>query len=258
MSVLLKKIVILLFVAVTIFVNFLANFLPINGVTTGEISDSFPVYFVPAGYAFSIWGLIYIGLLIYSIVPLIKKDLNTQLIHKVFPWFAVSSAANIVWIFVWHYKLIEVTVLLMLVLLGSLIKIYIESNLRFEPKSMVESLVVRFPFSLYLGWISVATIANVTILLYYIEWDGFGISGQVWSAILISVACVLALLSLIRAGDIVYSGVIVWATLAIAVKFPSEEVIVGAVICSTIVLISMMSYKAMDILRLQMSRHQKQ
>ncbi len=163
MKVIYKKFIILGSVLLTILVNILANALPINGVNTGQVSDSFPVYFVPAGYAFSIWGLIYLALLVYAIVPLLSEKLNSELIKKTFNWFVLSSSANILWIFAWHYKLIEVTVILMLVILVSLIKIYKISVLETQMKSLRDKMVLQFPFSLYLGWISVATIANITI-----------------------------------------------------------------------------------------------
>ncbi|MBP9758914.1 tryptophan-rich sensory protein [Candidatus Dojkabacteria bacterium] len=238
MKVIYKKFIILGSVLLTILVNILANALPINGVNTGQVSDSFPVYFVPAGYAFSIWGLIYLALLVYAIVPLLSEKLNSELIKKTFNWFVLSSSANILWIFAWHYKLIEVTVILMLVILVSLIKIYKISVLETQMKSLRDKMVLQFPFSLYLGWISVATIANITIFLYSVNWDGLGISGQTWSAILISIASILGLIFLLKSKDVIYAGVIVWAIVAVGVKFQEEGIILGSAINTSIMLMS--------------------
>lgn len=238
MKVIYKKFIVLGSVLLTIFVNILANALPINGVNTGQVSDSFPVYFVPAGYAFSIWGLIYLALLIYAIVPLLSANLNSQLIKRTFVWFLVSSAANILWIFAWHYRLLEITVILMLVILVSLIKIYKISVLETQFKSIRDKVVLQFPFSLYLGWISVATIANITIFLYSINWDGFGLRGQTWSAILIAIASILGLIFLLRSKDIIYASVIVWAIIAVGVKFQDEGVILGSVLNTSILLVT--------------------
>ena len=238
MKVIYKKFLILGCVILTIFVNILANLIPINGNTTGAVSDSFQVYFVPAGYAFSIWGLIYLALLVYAVAPLLSTSLNSEMLKKTFPWFVLSSFANILWIFAWHYKIIELTVILMLVLLVSLIKIYIASNIEISMKSLRDRIVLQYPFSLYLGWISVATLANVTVFLFSIHWDGVGIGGQTWSAILISVASILGLIFLIKSKDIIFASVIVWAIIAVGVKFREEGIILGSVINTSILLIT--------------------
>jgi len=191
-------------------VNALANILPINGVTTGALSDAIPIYFVPAGYAFSIWGLIYAGLVIYIIsmfTNFTKED------KAIYPWVITSSLANIAWIFLWHYRLIYLSVIAMVIILASLIAISLILH-----KSKKVSIFKTLPFDIYLGWISVASIANIAAALYTANWDRFGISPEVWSAIMIVVSTGLAVYSIFK-KTYSYSLVILWAIIGILVKF---------------------------------------
>ena len=191
-------------------VNALADILPINGITTGELSDAIPTYFTPAGYAFSIWGLIYAGLVVYMIsmfTNFTKED------RAIYPWVIASSLANIAWLFLWHYRLIYVSVIAMAILLASIIAIYTILH-----KAKKVSILKTLPFNLYLGWISVASIANIAAALYVANWNRFGISPQVWSAIMIIVVTVLAVYSIFK-KTYSYSLVILWAIIGILVKF---------------------------------------
>jgi translocator protein len=120
----LRQIFVILALAGTLLVNWLANALPINGITTGEVSDSYPVLFTPAGYVFAIWGVIYLLLLGYVIYQALPAQRENPLLQKIAPWFILNTLANTVWIFFWHYQLIPITVLLMLGVLIPLIVIY--------------------------------------------------------------------------------------------------------------------------------------
>jgi len=191
-------------------VNSLANILPINGITTGALSDAIPIYFVPAGYVFSIWGLIYAGLVVYMIsmfTNFTKED------RAIYPWVIASSLANAAWIFLWHYRLVYVSVIAMVIILASLIAIYTILH-----KAKKVSVLKTLPFNIYLGWISVASIANVSAALYVANWNGFGISPEIWSAIMIIVATGLAVYSMYK-KTYSYSLVILWAIIGILVKF---------------------------------------
>ncbi len=157
-----RQILIVLAVVATIAVNGLANALPINGLQTGEISDSFPVYFTPAGYVFAIWGVIYLGLLAYAVYQALPAQRQSPRLRSIRTLFLVGSLANIAWIFLWHYQLFPLTLVAMLVLLGTLIGIYLRLRIGRTSPPLVERLAVDLPFSIYLGWITVATIANVT------------------------------------------------------------------------------------------------
>lgn len=231
---------------VMIAVNALANILPINGLTTGQVSDAYPNLFAPAGWTFSIWGLIYVLLAAFILyqLGLFQKGQpgNYHLLGRIRILFIVSSLANAAWIFSWHYRMIPLSMLLMLVILGCLIAI--AGLVRYESLSFREKLFVRLPFSVYFGWITVATIANATVLLVYLHWSGFGIPDSVWAVIMIMAGMVIGVATLIKNRDEAYSLVLVWAYAGILFKHVSDagfsrqypSVIAAAVICIVIFL----------------------
>lgn len=191
-------------------VNFLANGLPINGRSTGDISDAYPNIFAPAGPAFSIWGLIYLLLGAYVIYQFVKKDQKTEdLLQKINPLFIATSLANISWIFAWHYDYIGFSVLIMATLLVLLIKI--ADILRTEQFTSLEKLLVWAPFSIYFGWITVASIANITVFLVSIGWNGFGIADFVWTSTILLVGALIGILRMRKDNNIAYGMVLVWA-----------------------------------------------
>ena len=199
-------------------VNILASALPLNGQNTGEISDRFQVYFVPAGYVFAIWLIIYIGWIafaIYQFLPGQKENLRLQ---KLGYLFALSGILNAAWLFCWHYNQFGLSVLVMLALLVTLIASYLKLNVGLTPVSAAERWCVDVPFSVYLGWITVATVANVTDWLFSISWNGFGINAQPWAVIMIAVASLLGLLMALTRRDSGYLFVLVWSFIGIAVK----------------------------------------
>jgi hypothetical protein len=202
----------------TIAMNGLANALPFNGLTTAEISDRFQVYFVPAGYVFAIWGLIYIGLLAFAVYQALPAQRANPRLGRVRGLVALSGLANVAWLLLWHYEQFALTVVVMLALLGLLVAIYLRLGIGREPVSRGEHLSVRLPFSLYLGWISVATIANVTSLLDYWRWSGWGLSAVAWAIVMLLVGTLLALAMRLLRADTVFGLVVVWAFAGIAVK----------------------------------------
>ncbi|MCX6031518.1 MAG: tryptophan-rich sensory protein [Chloroflexi bacterium] len=203
---------------VTLVINGLANVLPLNGQGTGEISDRFKVFFVPAGYVFSIWGIIYLALLVFVVYQALPAQRNNARLQRIGPWFAVSCLANSVWIFMWHYNLFPLSLLVMLVLLASLITIYLRLGIGRLVVSNAEKWLVNVPFSIYLGWITVATVANATSLLDYLKWGGWGISPQAWAVVMLLIATALSVAMSVTRRDIAYTGVLVWAFVGIAVK----------------------------------------
>jgi benzodiazapine receptor len=215
---LVRQIAVLFSTLAVLVVNGLANALPLNGLTTGEISDRFDVYFVPAGYVFSIWGVIYLALLCYSIYQALPAQRQHPRLRRIGWLYVLSCAANVAWLFLWHYEVFELTIVAMGALLLLLIAIYLILGTGRSRVSTAETWLVRVPFSIYLGWITVATIANVTSLLDYLNWSGWGISPAAWAVIMIVVSALLAAVVSFRHGDVAYVLVIVWALVGIYAK----------------------------------------
>lgn len=201
-----------------IIINILANALPLNNLSTGEISDSFSVFFVPAGYVFAIWGVIYVGLIAFTIYQALPAQRENPRLVRIGYLPALSAVANATWIFLWHYQQFAATLVAMLVLLASLILTYVRLDIGRVAVSRVERWCVDIPTSIYLGWITVATIANVTTVLSYLGWSGWGISPELWAAIMLVIAAVVTLIVGLTRRDIAYMLVIIWATIGIAVK----------------------------------------
>jgi len=214
----LRQIANLFSVIIALTVNILASVLPLNGQNTGEISDRFQVYFVPAGYVFAIWGIIYIGWIAFTIFQFRSSQEESPRLRKLGYFFALSGLVNAAWLFTWHYNFFGISVLVMLSLLGLLIVSYLRLNVNRATVSRAEWWSVDLPFSVYLGWITVATVANVTDWLYLVGWNGFGIAAPAWAVIMIAVASVLGLLMAFTRRDAGYLFVLVWSFAGIALK----------------------------------------
>ena len=205
-------------VALALTVNILANALPLNGQNTGQISDRFSVYFVPAGYVFAIWGLIYIGWIAFAIYQFLPAQKENPRLQNLGYLFALSGVFNAVWLFCWHYNQFGLSVLVMLALLATLIASYLKLDVGRVAIGAAERWCVEVPFSVYLGWITVATVANISDYLFSISWSGWGITAQPWAAIMIAVASLLGLLMALTHRDSGYLFVLVWSFIGIAVK----------------------------------------
>jgi len=222
-----------------VIVNALAVTLPINNKTTEQLSDQYPNLFVPAGLTFSIWGVIYILLAIFVIYGLIiafRKDTQKlSFIENIGILFFISCLANIGWIFAWHYEILPLSLVLMLLLLGSLITIYLRLRIGKSDSTRIVKYLVHLPFSIYLGWITIATIANVTALLVDVNWNTFGLGEQFWAVAVIIVGIAIALSILFTRKDIFYCLVVDWALLGILLKRLADSTPVQNVIVITIV-----------------------
>ncbi len=220
-------------------VNALAEILPINNMTTGEISDKYPNLFVPAGITFSIWGVIYILLalfVIYQFVVAFRKSTGAGgIFEKIGILFLLSCIFNISWIIAWHYELLWLSLIIMILLLVSLISIYVRLGIGRPVIKNSEKILVNIPFSIYLGWITIATIANVTAYLVKINWDGFGISEQLWTVLMIAAGVIIALATEFTRNDIFYCLVVIWALAGITLKrmadttVPDNSVIIASI-----------------------------
>ena len=223
-----RQVINLLAVVATIVVNGLANALPLNGHLTGEISDLFKVYFVPVGYVFSIWGLIYVGLIAFGVYQMLPSQRENPRLRRIGYLFSLSCLANVIWLFLWHYELFIYTIAIMIALLGLLIAIYLRLEIGRAQVAMKEKWLVDLPFSIYLGWITVATIANASDVLDYLTWSGWGIRPEVWAVIMLIAGLGIASVMSLTRGDIAYQLVIVWAFAGIAVKQTAIPVVANA------------------------------
>jgi hypothetical protein len=209
-----RQIITIIATLATITVNALANILPLNGLNTGEISDRFDIFFVPAGYVFSIWGLIYIGWLVYTVFQALPSQTENPVLKKVAPWYWISSLANIAWLFMWHYEVFAFTLVFMVLILVSLLVV----NRMLAGAEGQQKWYVKLPFSIYLGWISVATIANVSQWLYYFNWSGWGITAATWAVVMLAVASLLGVLMAWLENDTFYALVLIWSFIGITVS----------------------------------------
>lgn len=208
--------------AAMVAVNALANALPINGKATGELSDQYPNLFVPAGLTFSIWGLIYLLLAVFAVYQLVaslrRRGEPAAMFDRIGLWFFISCLANIGWILAWHYEVLWLSMALMLLLLVCLLAIYLRLRIGRSAAGTGEKLMVHLSFSVYLGWITVATIANATALLVDLGWDRLGLGEPFWAAALIAAGVLIGLAVLASRRDIFYALVLVWALLGIVLK----------------------------------------
>lgn len=207
--------------------NVLANALPLNGRNTGEVSETYPSLFTPAGITFSIWSVIYVllGLHVLYQLGLFREndpDIDsTVLLDRVGLLFAVSSLANTAWIFAWHYDVIPLSVMLIVVILVCLI--LIADTARTAHLTTRQKWFIALPFSVYFGWTTVATVANVTVLLVSLKWDGFGISSSVWATIVVVVAMLIGTATMLRNRDVAYGLALIWAFTGILIRQVSAD-----------------------------------
>ncbi len=223
--------------AMVLTANTMAIVLPLNGKTTNQLSDQYPNLFVPAGITFSIWSVIYLLLILFTIYQFTaysssgKQKGAVNVVNKMGLLFLISCLANSLWIFSWHYEKVLLSVFIMLSLLISLIAINGRFGIYASGQGWRHNLFVQVPFSIYLAWISIATIANISALLTFYNWDGWGITETVWTNIMIITAAAITLLMILRRNNIYFSLVVLWAYYGIILK--RQEVNVGGSIVTT-------------------------
>lgn len=238
--------------AVMVGMNMAAVLLPLNGISTAEVSDKHPNLFAPAGITFSIWSVIYTLLLAYTIVQFgaVRKKLGLKVreefFEKVTPLYIASSVLNAVWIVCWHFEILWLTVLLMIALLVTLIKIATATTeyQKDHRLSWKEYVAVRLPFTVYFGWITVATIANITTWLVSIGFNGGPFKPGVWMVAIVFVGLAIAIMTAARNRDPAYVAVFIWAYIGILLKHLSDQgfkgmypsVIIAVTICITLLM----------------------
>jgi len=221
-------------------VNTLSNFFPLNGASIGEISNTIfsPVQVIPANYAFAIWGLIYLGLLALGVYQLQSSQRTNPRLKHLRPLLVLACLAQTVWIFLFLSRWFVGSIVAMLVLLLALIGCYLQLDTGSDAgrASQRERWSVHRPISIYLAWISVATVVNVACGLYSAGWDGWGLSGSVWAVVMLVVSSAIAAVVAVRKRDLAFPAVIVWALVAIAIKQSGTTLIAGTAIGLAIVL----------------------
>ncbi len=231
-----------------IIVNILANIIPFGGNYTGDIADNIPNLFVPSGLTFAIWGVIYILAVLFTLYQLAdlfgKIETKSDYIQNISFWFILGSIGNIAWIFLWHYELILWSMIPILVLFISLLMIYLRLDIGKSDASKQERYYVHLPISVYFGWLTVATIANLTAVLVTLEVGDLFLGEVLWTILVIVVAMILTLLVLYKRSDVGYSLVIIWALLGIVLKqYESYQSIGITAILAMILITGFMIYK---------------
>jgi len=229
-------------------INVLSNIYPLNGVRIGDISNTLfaNVLIIPANYAFAIWGLIYLGLFalgIYQVLPNQRHDVDLRQTGYL---LVIASVAQSIWVYLFLSRLFGLSVIAMLLILLPLIAAYLRLGIGKQRMSQMKKWCVHFPISIYLGWISVATIVNVASWLYSQGWNGWGISAQLWTAMMLVVAFVIAAVIVIQRRDFAYTGVTVWALVAIALKQWNNSLLRNLALILAIALVLIMTMKSLE------------
>lgn len=232
---------------VMVITNIFTNIIPLNGKTTGQISDMYPTLIAPAGYTFAIWGVIYVLLFAFIIFQLQRFDTNNgkldpSIMRQIRILYITSSFANAVWIFAWHYEFIAFSLMLMIVILFCLI--IINKILSEEVLNKKESLLLSLPFGVYYGWITIATVANTATLLVSISWRGFGITEEQWTVLILIITYLIATYRTHQNHNIGYCLTIIWALIGIGVKNYSSYLLGGqnrSIVITTVIGVILMT-----------------
>jgi hypothetical protein len=212
----------------------------LGGKNTAEISYANPTLITPAGYVFSIWGVIYVLLGIYVIFQALPREKEKEYHGKIGWLFVLSSLFNIIWLFLWQFEYLSLSVILMLMLLASLILTYLRLDIGKSEVEIREKLTIHLPFSTYLGWITIASIANVSVALVSLDWNGFGISHETWATLIIIIALLISTIVSVTRKDIAYGLVIIWAFVGIAAgQSGNHNIVLLAQVSAIVVLIAL-------------------
>jgi hypothetical protein len=240
----------IIFFLVVVVINALATTIPLGGKTTGQLSDQYPNLFVPSGLTFSIWGVIYILLAIYVTYGLIHSirmpEQADSFMQQISILFIITCIANIGWILAWQYEVLPLSLVCMAILLVTLAVMYGRLNIGISQAGPAEKYMVHMPISVYFGWITVATIANVTALLVAYKWNRFGLSEQIWAVLMIGIGTGLALWMLFNRKDVFYALVVDWAVIGILIKRTAESktaaqgVITTSIICICVISLALL------------------
>ena len=204
---------------ITLTINGLvANTTLIGGRTTAQVSDTYFTLITPAGYVFAIWGIIYVLLGIFVVYQALPRNRNSAFLKQVSALFILSSTLNVLWLFLWQYDYIGFSLIVMFALLTSLAAIYLRLKIGKSNAPLKQKTFVHLPFSVYIGWITVASAANVAATLSWAGWITWTATDAVWAILAIAVALGVTVVVLASRRDIAYALVILWALIGIAVN----------------------------------------
>ena len=215
-----------LFVALV--VNSLATSLPLNGQTPSEIAARFSSYYIPADFTFGIWGPIYLALIAFVVYPFLPQQRGSPALERIGWLFVVNCLANAAWIVLWHYEYFELSPLVMVTMLGSAAAIYLRLDIGRAHTSARDWWMLHMPISLYLGWLCVATISNISCVLEVTGWSGWGLAAEDWMLIMLGITGLLAFVTAWQRRDAVILMVLTWALAGIAVKHADAQAVATA------------------------------
>ncbi len=214
----------LIFFFIAFTVSSLSQLKFFGGATNGEISDKYSTIFTPAGVTFSIWGVIYLSLFGFTIYKLVQSDRSdacasvSQDLSRIGYLFVINNIATTLWIFAFTYEYLLASMLLIIIQLITLTLIFIRLNLFNNDRLFANKLFTQFPLTIYFAWLCVATIANISLYLVSIQWDGFGIDPSIWAIIMIIVTVLLSVFIIMKKGNPFFGLVIMWALYGIILK----------------------------------------
>jgi hypothetical protein len=220
-------------------INVVSNVFPLNGLSIGGISNTLfkNVLIIPANYAFAIWGLIYLGLFAFGVYQALPNQRHEPDLRKTGYLLVIACVAQSIWVYLFLSRLFALSIIAMLLILLPLIAVYVQLEIGKSRVPRLKKWCIHFPISIYLGWISVATIVNVACALYFQGWNGWGISAEIWTLIMLLIATALAAVIVIQRRDIAYTGVTLWALVAIALKHSNNSMLRNTVLVLAIVLV---------------------
>lgn len=220
-------------------INVVSNVFPLNGLSIGEISNTLfkNVLVIPANYAFAIWGLIYLGLFAFGVYQVLPAQRHDPDLRKTDYLLVIACVAQSIWVYLFLSRLFALSVIAMLLILLPLIAVYVQLEIGNKRVTRLKKWCIHFPISIYLGWISVATIVNVACALDFHGWNGWGISAVIWTLIMLFIATAVAAVIVIQRRDIAYTGVILWALVAIAFKHSDNSMLRNGALVLAVVLI---------------------
>ena len=197
--------------------NVLSNTLPFNDQSQAEISARYPSLFTPAGFTFSIWGLIYLALLGFVIWQALPAQRESAKVASISRMFQLNCGLNAAWLVVWHYDLLALSMLLMLSILGTLALIYRRLLVSLEDAPVTEHLMLYLPFSMYTAWVSVAALVNASIVQLANGWHDVALSNVEWTLLKLAVAGAIGATMIVKIRDVPFALVVAWAAYGISV-----------------------------------------